>query len=521
MVRVTHAPRPNDPSPSTAEVAGLDLAGWQRLVSGGEATSAELVETLLRRVEDLDRSGPGLHSVIAVDEGAVERARQLDEERRGGRVRGPLHGVAVIVKDNLDTTAPLPTTAGSLALASPACQPARPATVVKRLVDAGAVVMAKANMSEWANFRSRHSSSGWSAVGGQCRNPHVLDRSPGGSSSGSGAALAAGLAPLTIGTETDGSILCPATLCGVVGIKPTVGLVPRTGVVPISSSQDTAGPLARTVGDALTLLKVIAGDDGTDPATAGRTAGFLDQAPLDGGPLAGARVGVPRQHLFGYSPVADAAVDRALALMAEAGAEIVDPADIETLGELNAGDHELTVLLHEFKVTLEAYLAGRPGQPSDCPRTLAELMAFDDAHPDREMALFGHDIVAAAEATEGLGSDAYREARARCLDLARDRGLDATLARHRLDVLVAPTMGPAWLVDHVNGDAHGGAAYQACAIAGYPSMSVPIGVAHGLPLGLCLMGPAYSEPTLVAMARAVEQAVGVDMTPAWLPTAPV
>jgi amidase len=515
---VTDALRMPDPSPSTAEVAQLDVESWQRLVEGGTATSAELVEALLRRVDDVDRSGPQLRSVLAIDEGAVDRARELDEERRAGRVRGPLHGVAVIVKDNVDTAGALPTTAGSLALESPACQPVRHAPIVQRLVAAGAVVIGKANLSEWANFRSRYSSSGWSAVGGQCRNPHVLDRSPGGSSAGSGAALAAGLAPITIGTETDGSILCPATVCGVVGIKPTVGLVPRTGIVPISSSQDTAGPLARTVADALTLLKVIAGDDGSDPATANHPLGDFEEVSLEGDALAGARIGVPREHLFGYSPAADAAVDRALSLMSDAGAEIVDPADIETLGDLSAGKDELTVLLYEFKATLEAYLAGRPGAPADCPRTLEELIAFDDAHADRELVLFGHDVFTAALATDGLAAGTYREARARCLDLARARGLDATFADHRLDALVAPTMGPAWLVDHVNGDAHGGACYQAGAVAGYPSISIPVGFAHGLPLGLCLMGTAFTEGRLARLAYAVEQALALDAAPAWLPT---
>jgi amidase len=516
-----------DPSPRTAEVAALGVAAWQGAAGaagGAGATSQELVEALLQRIGEIDRSGPELRSVIAVDEACVERAAELDEERRAGRIRGPLHGVAVLLKDNIDTTGTLATTAGSLALADPRCQPAQPATVVRRLVDAGAVVVGKANLSEWANFRSRHSSSGWSAVGGQCRNPHVLDRSPGGSSAGSGAAVAAGLAPLAIGTETDGSILCPATVNGVVGIKPTVGLVPRTGVVPISASQDTVGPMARSVADAAALLAAISGDDGLDPAASGRPAGLLSppggRPLLDPDALAGARIGVARAHCFGYSAVADGAAARAIELMAEAGAEIVDPADIETVEELSAAEDELVVLLHEFKAGLEAYLATRPGPPDACPRTLEELAAFDAAHADRELAFFGDELILEAAATGGLEAPAYLAARARCLELGRDRGLDATLARHRLDAIVAPTMGPAWCIDHVNGDSHTGACYQAAAVSGYPAISIPAGRASGLPLGVCLMGPAWSEARLIGLAYALEQRLGYDPAPSWLPTAP-
>lgn len=513
-----------DPSPTTAEVARLGVAAWHDLVAARRASAAELVEQLLRRVDELDRGGPALGSALAVHEGAVEEARALDHERLQGRVRGRLHGIPVLVKDNVDTDGPLATTAGSLALAGPDCQPQRPAPVVERLREAGAVVVGKANLSEWANFRSHHSSSGWSAVGGQCRNPHVLDRSPGGSSSGSGAAVAAGLVPLAIGTETDGSILCPATVCGVVGIKPTVGLVPRTGVVPISTSQDTVGPLARSVADAAALLAAIAGDDGLDAASAGRPRGLSGTGGrplLDPDALAGARIGVPRAHYFGYSVAADAAVERAIGLMAAAGAEIVDPADVETAEELAGSRDEMTVLLHEFKVGLEAYLASRPGPPEACPRTLEELAAFDAAHADRELAVFGDEILAEAAATTGLEAPEYREARARALDLAATRGLDATLKRHELDALVAPTMGPAWCIDVVNGDSHTGACYQAAAVAGYPAISVPAGSVRGLPLGVCLMGPAWSEPRLIGLAFALEQLLALDLRPAYVPSIPI
>jgi amidase len=504
-----------DPSPETSEAGSLGLSGWQELVSSGQVSSAELVEVLLRRIEEIDSGGPRLRSVLAIDDSAVDRAHQLDLERRAGRSRGPLHGIPVLVKDNIDTAGRLATTAGSFALASPECQPSEPATVSRRLEEAGAIVIGKANLSEWANFRSHHSSSGWSAVGGQCRNPHVLDRSPGGSSSGSGAAVAAGLVPLAVGTETDGSILCPATVNGVVGIKPTVGLVPRTGVVPISSSQDTVGPLARSVADAATLLGVLAGDDGRDPAAAGRAGGLLSEGePLfDPSALSGARIGVPRGHYFGYSVAADAAVAGAISLMEAAGAVIVDPAEVETADELATSTDELTVLLYEFKAGLEAYLAGRPGPPGACPRTLDELAAFDRQHADLELALFGDEILAQAAATGGLAAPEYLEARARCLDLARVRGLDATFERHGLHALVVPTMGPAWCIDVVNGDSHLGAGYQAAAVAGYPAISLPVGFARGLPLGISLIGPAWSEATLIRLAYALEQALGLDMRP--------
>lgn len=514
-----------DPSPTTAEVARLGVAAWHDLVATGRASAAELVEQLLRRVEEIDRGGPALRSVLALHEGAVEEARVLDHERLQGLQRGRLHGIPVLVKDNVDTDGPLATTAGSLALTAPECQPQRPAPLVERLREAGAVVVGKANLSEWANFRSHHSSSGWSAVGGQCRNPHVLDRSPGGSSSGSGAAVAAGLVPLAIGTETDGSILCPATVCGVVGIKPTVGLVPRTGVVPISASQDTVGPLARSVADAAALLVAIAGDDGLDPASAGRPRGLAgagDRPLLDPDALAGARIGVPRAHYFGYSAAADAAVEHAIGLMAAAGAEIVDPADVETAEELATSPDEMTVLLHEFKVGLEAYLAARPGPPEACPRTLLELAAFNAAHREQELGLFGDEILSEAAATGGLEAAEYREASARALDLARARGIDGTLRRHELDALVTPTMGAAWCIDVVNGDSHtGGAGYQAAAVAGYPAISLPVGSVRGLPLGICLMGPAFSEPRLIGLAFALEQLLALDLRPAYLPTVPV
>lgn len=494
-----------DPSPDTTGLAYLDLASCQAALRSGDLSSVELTETLLRRIEAIDSGGLRLRSVIAVDEAAVEEARRCDEERSRGGAVGALHGIPVLVKDNLDTAGSLATTAGSYALAERSCQPARDAPAVARLRAAGAIVIGKTNLSEWANFRSDHSSSGWSALGGQCLNPHVLDRSPGGSSAGSGAAVAAGLAPLAVGTETDGSILCPATLCGVVGIKPTVGLVSTTGVVPISSSQDTVGPLARTVSDAAAMLSVLA-----EP---GRNAA-LGTAARDG--LRGVRLGVPRKVCFGYSNWADSAVERVLHQLADAGAELVDPADVDTIEELGESEDELLVLLHEFKAGIDEYLRARPGDPGDCPRSLGELIRFGEDHLDTELAVFGQELFERAQATAGVEAPAYREALDRSQRLAREEGIDATMARHRLDALVAPTMGPAWCIDHVNGDRSGGACFSVSAVAGYPSISLPIGDAFGLPLGICLMGGAWSEPTLIRIAAAVEEIVAGETRPRFL-----
>jgi amidase len=503
-----------DPHPETERLGYLDLASCQALLETGELSSRELTDSLLRRIDAIDRPGPsgsgrpGLSSVIAVDESAIETAQLRDEELRAGRSRGPLHGIPVLIKDNLDTAGPLPTTAGSFALAAPACQPDKDSPAVALLRDAGAVVIGKANLSEWANFRSTTSSSGWSAVGGQCHNPHAFDRSPGGSSSGSAAAVAAGLAPLAVGTETDGSILCPATVCGVAAIKPTVGLVSTVGVVPISSSQDTVGPFARSVADAATLLEVLAARRfGSDPGE-----------QRNG--LAGARIGVPRKGCFGNSPWADGAVEKVLEQIAEAGAEIVDPADIDTVEELSESKDELTILLYEFKAGIDSYLAGRPGAVGDCPRSLSELIRFNLENRETELTHFGQELFEQAEATEGLGAAVYLEAKERCRRLAGEQGIDATIERHRLDALIAPTMGPAWLIDHIIGDSGPGGCWSVSAVAGYPSVTVPIGDVFGLPIGICVMGPAWSEPKLIRLALAIEAivapAVGAASRPRWL-----
>jgi amidase len=510
-----------DPSPTTESVAYLGLGEVRRRLESGELTSVALVEQLLRRIAEVDRVGPEMRAVLALCPDATDVARRLDEERRSGAVRGPLHGIPVLVKDNIDTAGEPGTTAGSLALTL--TLPSSDATVVRLLRGAGAIVLAKANLSEWANFRGRNSSSGWSAVGGQCRNPFALDRSPGGSSSGSGAGVAAGLAPLAVGTETDGSILCPAGLNGVVGIKPTVGLVSRAGIVPISVSQDTAGPLARSVSDAAELLNVLAAADPADPGSAARPTSlpgdYAAYCVPDG--LAGARIGVARGKYFMYNPRMDVVVEAALAIAGDAGAIIVDPADIPTANDAGLSEDELTVLLYEFNDGLERYLRGRPADDGSQPRTLAELAAFNETHAEIELAHFGQEIMVDASTAGGLEESRYLEARDRNWRRTREDGIDAALAASGADVIAVPTMSPAWCIDHVNGDSHRGSGFQVPAIAGYPSISVPVGKVGALPVGLTLMGTAWSEPMLIRIAYGLERALalGDGLRPGFLPTA--
>ncbi len=491
---------PRDPSPATLDAAGWDVRTLGRRYADGSGTAAETVTALLRRIDEVDRSGPTLRSVIRTDPEAVATASRLDDERAAGRTRGPLHGVPVLVKDNVDTAGALGTTAGSLALCD--AGPAADAPLVTRLRAAGALVLGKANLSEWANFRSTGSSSGWSAVGGLSVNPYALDRSAGGSSSGSAAAVAAGLAPVAVGTETDGSIVCPAALCGVVGLKPTVGLVEGAGIVPISHSQDTAGPMARTVWDAAMLLDVL--------AVRPRDDAFTASCRPDG--LRGARIGVPRRGLWGYSRAADDLAEEAVRLLAAQGAVLVDPADLPSMEELAASEAETTVLDTEFKADLEAYLATRgPGSP----RTLAEVMAFNEAHADAELVHFGQERFEQALHAGGLDDPAYREALETCRRLGRTDGIDAALGAHDLDALVMPAYPPAWKIDLVNGDQVPGGCPQAAAVAGYPVLTVPCGTAAGLPVGLAFMGTAWSEPTLIRLAYAYEQALGLRLRPSF------
>jgi amidase len=497
-VEATASPGPFDVPPFELEEASV--AFLQGRMAAGELTARRVTEACLARIAALDRQGPELRSVIETNPDALAIADALDAERRAKGARGPLHGIPVLLKDNVDTADRTTTTAGSLALAG--STPPRDSGVAARLRDAGAVLLGKANLSEWANFRSTRSVSGWSARGGQCRNPYALDRNPCGSSSGSGVAVSANLVPLAVGTETDGSIVCPATTCGIVGIKPTVGLVSRAGIIPISHTQDTAGPMARTVADAAVLLTALAGIDPRDPATAsgrGRATDYTKALDADG--LRGARIGVAR-NLAGFHPDTDRLLDEAVAEMKRRGAEVVDPADVPNVREL--GDPELEVLLYEFKAGLAAYFASLG--PEAPVRTLADVIAFNERSREREMPFFGQELFLKAQEKGPLTTPAYIEALATCRRLSREEGLDAVLDRHRLDALVAPTGSPAWVIDPVTGDHYIGGSSTPAAVSGYPAVTVPMGFVFGLPVGLSFVGRAWSEALLVRVAFAFEQA---------------
>jgi amidase len=425
----------------------LTVRDAQAAMDGGRISARRLTEMYLERIERIDRRGAALNSVIETNPEALNIAEALDRERKAGRVRGPLHGVPVLIKDNIDTADRMSTTAGSLALVG--AKPRRDAFIVERLRAAGAVIIGKTNLSEWANFRSTHSSSGWSGRGGQTRNPYALDRNPCGSSSGTGAAVSANLVLVGVGTETDGSIVCPSGTCGIVGIKPTLGLVSRTGIIPISHSQDTAGPMARTVADAAALLNALTGYDALDPLTGmgSRHARMDFTQSLDPGALRGARIGVARK-FFGFNDRVDKLMADAIDLLKREGATVVDPADLPTHGKFDAAEFE--VLLYEFKADLNKYLAGLA--PGDHPRTLKELIDFNERHRDREMPYFGQELFVRAEAKGPLTDPAYLKALRTSKALSQAQGIDAVMARHRLDALIAPTGGPAWTTDLVNGD---------------------------------------------------------------------
>jgi amidase len=484
--------------PGGLQLDEATIAELQAAMAGGLLSARLLVEACTARIQAFDRDGPRLSSVLELNPDVLDIAVQLDEERRASGPRGPLHGIPVLLKDNIDTGDRMMTSAGSLALVGEPA--AKDSTVAARLRRAGAVILGKANLSEWANFRSSHSSSGWSARGGQCRNPYVLDRNPCGSSSGSAAATSAGFCAAAVGTETDGSIVCPSSVCGVVGIKPTVGLVSTDGVVPVSHSQDTVGPHARTVADAAAVLGALAGTD--------------YDGSLDPGGLRGARIGVSRSNGFGASEKADAVAEEAIRAMRDAGAVIVDPTDIPTRDQLG-GETEMTVLLHEFKHDLDAYLATRTGVPVS---SLAEVIAFNEAHASAELAWFGQDRFLQAQATTGLEDPTYLEALARSRRLSREQGIDAVLDRHGLDALVTPTGGPAWVTDLVDGDRGWASSSTPAAQAGYPLVTVPAGYAFGLPVGIMFSGRAFSEQVLIRLAYAFEQATRARRPPRFTPT---
>jgi len=514
---VLHAPGQSGCPPATDVAAfELDEITISQLADGmssGKYTARAIAEKYLARIEAIDRHGPALNSVIEINPDALEIAEKLDAERKEKGSRGPLHGIPILLKDNLDTADKMMTTAGSLALVG--SKPSKDSFVVQRLRAAGAVILGKTNLSEWANIRSTHSTSGWSGRGGQTKNPFALDRNPCGSSSGSGAAVSANLCVAAIGTETDGSIVCPANANGVVGIKPTVGLTSRTGIIPISHTQDGAGPLARTVRDAAIVLGTMVGVDAEDAASSlSQGKGLNDYTKfLDPKGLNGARIGVVRKY-FGFSDSVDRLMEGSLSVLKSQGAVLVDPVEIETLGKFD--ESEFTVFLYELKTNLNKYLE-RLG-PSAPVKNLREVIAFNEKNRDKEMPFFGQDIFVHSEAKGPLSEKEYVDALAKNRLLARAEGIDAVMDKHKLDALVAPTGSPAWPTDLVNGDHSGGGSSNAAAVAGYPNINVPAGNLWGLPVGLSFFGRAWSEPTLIRLAYAFEQATKARITPKFLPT---
>lgn len=498
LVLALLAQGPQVPAFPLEEATAAQLQAW---MASGRYTARQLTEMYLHRIADIDRAGPTLRSVIELNPDALAIADALDAERAAKGARGPLHGIPVLIKDNIDTADRMMTTAGSLALEG--AKPARDAVLVERLRAAGAVILGKTNLSEWANFRSSHSSSGWSGRGGQVKNPYALDRNPCGSSSGTGAAIAANLAAIGVGTETDGSIVCPSGANGLVGIKPTLGVVSGAGIIPIAHSQDTAGPMARTVADAALLLGAMASPPRDFSSS------------LDAGALKGARIGVARKQYFGYSAPTDALIDVAIADMKARGAVIVDPADIPTASQMDTCENE--VLLFEFKADLNAYLAALASSPV---HSLADIIAFNEREKAREMPYFGQELFLKAEKKGPLTSPAYRTAAAKCRRLARAQGIDLVLRRHRLDAIVAPTGSPAWTTDLINGDHFTGASSTPAAVAGYASITVPAGDVSGLPVGISFIGGSGSDAKLIALAYAYEQATKHRRAPGFLPAAP-
>ncbi len=490
------------------ELHEITISELQDGMMSGKFTARSLVEKYQARIAEIDKQGPAVNSVIQLNPDALAIADALDQERKAKGERGNLHGIPVLIKDNIDTADNMMTTAGSLALVG--SKPPQDSFVAKKLRAAGAVILGKTNLSEWANIRSSHSTSGWSGRGGLTKNPYALDRNPCGSSSGSGAGVSANLCAAAIGTETDGSIVCPSSANGIVGIKPTVGLVSRSGIIPISHSQDTAGPMCRTVKDAAILLGALTGADPEDAATAESASKSREDYTqfLDANGLKGARIGVARKY-FGFSDAVDALMEQSLDAMKKQGATLVDPADIDTFGKFD--ESELLVLMYELKADLNAYLA-RLG-PSAPVRTLKDIIDFNERNRDKEMPYFGQDLFLKAEAKGPLNTPEYVEALAKNHRLSRTEGIDALMDKQRLDAIVAPTGGPAWITDLVNGDHVAGGSSNAAAVAGYPNINVTAGFIFGLPVGISFFGRAWSEPVLIRLAYAFEQATNARRAP--------
>jgi amidase len=509
-----HADAGNSASGVTPfELDEITLAELQEGMRSGKFTSRGLAERYLARISEIDKAGPSLNTVIELNPEVLAIADQLDAERKSKGPRGPLHGIPILIKDNIGTADKMRTTAGSLALAG--FTPAQDSGVARRLRHAGALILGKTNLSEWANFRSSHSSSGWSGRGGQTHNPYATDRNPCGSSSGSGAAVSANLCAIAIGTETDGSIVCPSSANGIVGIKPTVGLVSRAGIIPVSHNQDTAGPMCRTVADAATLLGALAGPDPADSATAASSGKIPSDYTrlLDPKGLHGARVGVLR-NTFDFSECVAPVFKSALDAMRDAGAVLID-VEIASLDKL--GDSEGTAMLYDFKADLNAYLAA--AGPKILVSSLEELIAFNERNRDTEMPYFGQDLFEKAEAKGPLTEKAYLDAVAKNHRLARTEGIDAAMDQHKLDAIVAPTAGPSWLTDHIDGDHDTGGTSSLAAVAGYPNIHVPAGFVFGMPVGVSFFGRAWSEPQLIRIAYSFEQATHARKPPRFLPTA--
>jgi amidase len=494
------------------ELNELTIADLQKGMASSKYTARSLTEKYLARIEQIDRQGPAVNSVIEVNPDALGIAEAMDKERKDKGARGPLHGIPVLIKDNIDTADRMQTTAGSLALLG--SRPAQDSFVAQKLRQAGAVILGKTNLSEWANIRSSHSVSGWSGRGGLTRNPYALDRNPCGSSSGSGAAVAASLCALAVGTETDGSVVCPSSANGIVGIKPTLGIISRAGIIPIAHSQDTAGPMARTVRDAAILLNALAGHDPRDTVTAESTRKIEADYTrfLDPNGLRGARIGVARKY-FGFSDSVDDLMSSAMEEMKRQGAILVDPADLDSHGKFD--DTEFTVLLYELKADLNTYLASRPDVHV---HSLKDIIEFNERNKSEEMHYFAQDTFIKAEAKGPLTSKEYLDALETNHRLSRAEGIDGLMDKFHLDAIMAPTGSPAWLTDLVNGDHSGGGSSNAAAVAGYPDITVPAGFIAGLPVGVSFFGRAWSEPVLLKIAYGFEQAIKARKAPRFLPT---